>query len=87
MYLSKDQVLKSFVVDSDGEETWELFFREGGKSVRVAIYYTTEDAENFVEEDALAYWMNVLKRTWDDDIFEEESRSPKGPILKFRLDD
>lgn len=86
-YLSKDEVLKSFFIDTPAEDTWELYFREGGRTQRVAIYYELEDCDNFAEEDALAYWMRVLKRTWDDEIFEDPQVDKTGPkVLKFRED-
>lgn len=88
--LSKEDVLRKFFIESMGDETWELHFREGGKDTRVAIYYDREDLEDYAEEDSLAYWMQVLKRTWDDEDFEADRWEAEGgtqhKILKFRGD-
>lgn len=85
-YLTKEQVLEKFFLHHDNAgEVWELYFREGGKSVLVATYYEPKDAENYAEEDSLAYWMNTLKRTWDDEDFKPEPQEHSGhTIFKFR---
>lgn len=86
-YKTKDEVLKSFMQDSrldeNGDDIWELFFREGGKSQRVMVYYSLEDADKYMEEDALMYWSRVLSRTWDDGDFEKEEKE-KATVLRFR---
>ncbi len=84
-YLTKDEVLRKFFLHHDNtSEVWELYFREGGKSVLVATYYEPKDAEDYAEEDSLAFWMNTLKRTWDDEDFESDRREEADKVLKFR---
>lgn len=86
-YLTKEEVLRKFFIESPSEDVWELYFREGGRTQRVAIYYDQDDVADWADEDALSYWMRVLHRTWSDEdgTFEEEKpKQPGTTVLKFK---
>jgi hypothetical protein len=62
--LTKDEILRKYIVSSDSlfDGALELHFIEGGRKTVVVVYPDSNDAVQYSEEDALAHWMNVLKR-------------------------
>lgn len=63
--LTKDEILDKYHIRrAAGEfsDHYELVFKEGGRETPVSVYLTEQGVLDFSEEDALAHWMNVLKR-------------------------